>query len=138
MSNEPAKNLNTNDISLAVLGLLTSATISVTISDGDFTYFTTGAGLILFFISLSFLPRLNLNRYGLIAFALIQSAALLTIFGMLLDHLFMSAGLCALDEQLSTRCRTDALLGQNSIYALTWLIFFIGCYLYVRRSKRHA
>ena len=127
------KDLDSQDISLAVLGLLTSSTVTVTVSDGDFTYFTTGAGLILFFIGQSFLPRLRLNAHGMIAFALIQSGALLAVFGKLYDWFIQSTGICWIDERADTHCVTDPLLGKYSIYAIAWFVLFIGSYIYVRR-----
>jgi hypothetical protein len=130
------RNLDNNDISLAVLGLLTSSSVAVTISDGDFTYFTTGAGLILFCISQSFLPRLRLNAYGVVAFALIQSAALLEVLGKLLDAVTLGTGLCHLAESRDIACVTDAVLGQYSIYALAWAALFVGSYIYVRNRLR--
>jgi hypothetical protein len=128
------KNLDNNDISLAVLGLLTSSSVAVTISDGDFTYFTTGAGLILFCISQSFLPRLRLNGYGVVAFALIQSAALLEIVGKPFDSFTLATGLCRLDAKGDIACLTDAALGKYSIYALAWAALFVVSYIYVRRQ----
>ena len=123
---------DSSDISLAVLGLLTSSSVAVTISDGDFTYFTTGAGLILFMISQSFLPRLRLNGYGTAAFALIHSAALLEIVGTFFDDLTLSTGFCRVDAQAEMACRSDRYLGKNGAYALLWAALFAASYLYTR------
>ncbi|WEZ82788.1 hypothetical protein P6U16_17550 [Rhizobium sp. 32-5/1] len=76
-----SQKINNDDLSLAVIGLLTAAIVSIFMAEGNFTLFVAPLGLVLFLIAQSFAPRLSFDRYGFVAFILIQGASILCVLG---------------------------------------------------------
>jgi hypothetical protein len=87
--NEKASN---DDLSLAVVGLLTAAIVTIFLDDGDFSLFVVLLGVILLFIGHSFSKRLSFDKFGFVAFCLVQGAAFLCISGYFIELYLWSAG----------------------------------------------